>query len=173
MNGEDAINALARTLDDLDLHLQRSDATVKRSERNRIGLLHLHALAALYIGPLFAFVGPEQLAGAAWVLIRYIPGAPESLGCLLFLGGVVLAVSTWRRSAGWEILGLCLLLTWYLTIAISFGGGLLWWLTGGFPPGTPKPAPYSHGVYLHLSSVMVIHLLTLLRIRRARRKARR
>ncbi|GAA0494677.1 hypothetical protein Ade02nite_19920 [Paractinoplanes deccanensis] len=173
MTGRNAIDRLVETLDALDEHLQTSDATVKRSERNRIGLLHLHAAFAVYIGPMFALLGRDGMAGPAWLLIRRIPGAPVSLACLLFAGGVILGIATWHRAVRWEIVGLCMLLGWYVTIAVSFGGALLWWLTGGFPAGTPKPAPYTHGVYLHLGALMIVHLVTLIRIRVARRKAAR
>ena len=142
---------------------------MKRSERNRIGLLHLHAAFAVYIGILFAFLGRDGMAGTAWTLVRTIPGTPGSLAALLFVGGIILGFATWKRAVRWEMLGLCLLLSWYLTIAVSFAGALVWWMLGGFPTNTMRPAPYAHGIYLHFSAVMIVHLTTLLRIRRTRR----
>src|ERR1051325_3785092 len=35
------------------------------------------------------------------------------------------------------------------------------------------PAPYAHGVYAHLATVMTVHIGALLRLRRNRRKAAR
>jgi hypothetical protein len=172
-DGEKAIDALARTLDALDDHLRSSDATAHREQRNRLGMLHLHAVAAMYIGPLFALVGKEGMTGAAWALIRSIPGAPYSLGGLLFTGGLVLGWATWKRHVRWEMIGLCVLLTWYLIIAVSFGAGAAGWYLGGRRGDGARPAPYTHGIYLHFSAVMLVHLGTLVRIRRARRKAAR
>lgn len=173
MTAGDAVDALARTLDALDEHLQASDATARRSETNRLSLLHLHAGAAIYIGPLFALVGSDGMQGAAWVLIRMIPGAPYSLGALLFTGGLILAVATWRRAVLWEMVGLCVLLSWYLIITVSFGAGAAGWYFGGRRGDGARPAPYAHGIYLHFSGVMLAHLATLIRIRRSQRKASR
>lgn len=169
--GEETINALARTLDALDDHLRSSDATARREQKNRLGMLHLHALAALYIGPLFALVGRDGMQGAAWTVIRTIPGTPYTLGGLLFTGGLILALATFRRRVVGEMIGLCVLLSWYLTIAVSFGAGALGWYLGWSWVTGARPAPYAHGIYLHFSAVMLVHLATLVRIRRVRRKA--
>ncbi len=171
--GEDSLDALARTLDALDEHLPRSDATVRRSERNRLTILHLHAAAGVYIGPLFALVDEAGQRGAAWQVIRLVPGSTVTLGALLFLGGLILGVATWHRAVRWEMVGLCLLLSWYLIVAVSFGlGAAGWYLGWGWVAGT-RPVPYSHGVYLHLATIMIVHLVTLVKIRRARLKAAR
>ncbi|GGN39396.1 hypothetical protein FHR83_006726 [Actinoplanes campanulatus] len=173
MTGEETIDALARTLDALDDHLRSSDATARRSERNRLSMLHLHALAACYIGPLFTLIGEESRRGAAWAVIRLIPGSTTSLGVLLTAGGVVLGVATWRRALVWEMAGLCVLLSWYLIVAVSFGlGAAGWYLRWDWVDGS-RPAPYAHGIYLHLFTIMIVHLGTLAKIRRARRKAAR
>ena len=171
--GEDRIDALARTLDALDEHLQVSDATVKRSERNRLTILHLHALAAVYIGPLFTLVTPEGRAGAAWAVIRLVPGSTVTLGIMLFLGGLILGVATFQRAVRWEMVGLCVLLGWYVVVAVSFGLGAAGWYLGWDWVGGTRPVPYSHGVYAHLASIMLVHLGTLIKIRRARLKAAR
>jgi hypothetical protein len=169
VNDDDRVTEMAGLLDALDDHLRDSDIRVRRSEGNRLSLLHLHAAAALYIAPLFAAMGRDGMTGPAWALVRMIPGAPYTLAVLFGAGGLILGTATWFRAPRWEILGLCMLLAWYLTIAISFAGALLMWLGGAFPPSTPKPAPYAHGVYLHLSAVMTVHLVTLIRIRVAQR----
>lgn len=169
--GEDAITALAETLDALDEHLRDSDAKARRSERNRLSMLHVHAGFAMYIGPFFALVGRDGMRGPTWAVVRQIPGAPYTLGVLLFVGGAILAVATWYRRVPWEITGLCILLTWYLTIALSFGLGVLGWYAGWLDG--PRPAPYAHGVYLHFAAIMAVHWRTLLRIRRAQRVALR
>lgn len=169
---DETIDALANTLDALEAHIQATDTTMHRATKYRLGLLHLHAAYAMYIAVWFATIDKPAMSGVAWTVVRAIPGTPVTLAVLLFVGGAILAVATWRRAVGWEIVGLCLLLIWYLTITVSFGGALLWWELGLFPPGTPQPAPYAHGVYLHLSSLMTIHTIVLFRIRRTRRAGR-
>lgn len=168
---DDAIKALAGTLDALDTHIKTADATVKRSERNRLSMLHLHALAAVVIGPLFAAVGTDGMTGATWSLVRLIPGAPFTLAAVLFAGGVILGVATFRRALRWEMLGLWMLFAWYAIIALSFGGALVLWLTNGMPGGAAKPSPYAPALYSHLAVVMLVHLRTLRRM--IRHRARR
>jgi hypothetical protein len=169
---DDAIDALATTLDALEAHIEATDSTMQRATKYRLGLLHLHAGYAMYIAIWFATLDTPAMAGVAWTLIRAIPGSPITPAVLLFAGGMILAVATWRRALIGEIVGLCMLLAWYLTITVSFGGALLWWEMGLFPPGTPQPAPYAHGVYLHLSSLMTVHILVLIRLRRIRKAGR-
>lgn len=171
MTGEETIDALARTLDALDDHLRSSDATAHREQRNRLTILHAHALAGVYIGPLFALVSQEQQRGAAWQLIRVVPGSTVTLGWLLFTGGMILGTATFLRAVVWEMVGLCVLLSWYLTVAVSFGlGAAGWYLGWDWVHGT-QPAPYAHGVYFHLFTVLLVHLATLVRIRRSQFKA--
>lgn len=166
---EEAIARLASTLDALDDHIRVADATVKRSERNRLSMLHLHALAAVVIGPLFATVGRGGMSGAIWVTVRLIPGAPFTLAILLFTGGIILGTATWLRAVRWEMLGLWILLGWYATIALSFGAAVLLWLWHGAPGGSAKPSPYAPALYCHFAAVMAVHLRTLRRILRHRR----
>jgi hypothetical protein len=173
MSDDDPVGRLAATLDALDVHLKRSDADVRRSVRYRLTLLHLHAVFAVYIGIQFTRVDRTTMAVAPWAVIRSVPGSPVSLGIVLATGGLILGMGAWLRNIPAEIAGLCLLLLWYLTIATSFGGALLWWRLGLLPAGTPQPAPYSHGIYLHLSAVMIVHIGSLLKIRAARLRTER
>lgn len=170
MSGQDdAIAALAGTLDALDTHIQTADATVKRSERNRLGLLHLHAFAAVLMAPLFAAVGKDGMAGATWTVVRLIPGTPFTLAAVLFAGGLILGVATVRRSLWWEKLGLWMLLVWYATIAVSFGGAVVMWVAHGMPGGPAKPSTYPPILYTHLTAIMAVHLRTLYRMTSHRR----
>lgn len=172
MTSDNTPDPLARTLhalDALDSHLQASDATVRRSESNRLSLLHVHALFAMLIAPLFALLGRDGMTGPSWTIARQIPGAPYTLAALLGIGGVILGVATWYRHVGWELVGLWVLMSWYTIIAVSFAGALLWWLADGRPD--PRPSPYPAAVYTHVCVILGIHQMTLVRIRRARRKA--
>lgn len=173
MTGEETIDALARTLDALDGHLRSSAATARREQRNRLTILHAHALAGIYIGPLFTLITEEQRRGAAWTVIRLVPGSTVTLGLLLFTGGLILGVSTLQRHLVGEMAGLCVMLCWYLTVAVSFGLGAAGWYLGWDWVDGSRPAPYSHGIYAHLFTILLVHLATLVKIRRARLKARR
>lgn len=165
---EDKIDQLAAALDDVDRHVRAVDATAKRERRNRLNMLHLHAAAAILIGPLFALVEPATLNGANWAIIRLIPGAPITLGIFLLAGGLILAPATHFRQLRWEKAGLWIILAWYAIIAFSFGGASLLYLTGR-NPAPNAPAFYASLVYFHLTCVMVVHLATLNRISRVRR----
>lgn len=169
MNTDDqAIDRLAVTLDALDDHLRISDATVRRSERNRLSMLHLHALAAVIIGPLFAAVGKTGMTGATWAVVRLLPGAPFTLAAVLFTGGLILGVATWFRALRWEMFGLWMLLMWYATVSLSFGAAVLLWAGHGMPAGAARPSPYAPALYAHFAAVMGVHLRTLRRMIRHR-----
>ena len=164
----DAISALAVTLDALDLHLQRSDATVKRSEFNRLSMLHIHAFAAMVVGPLFMALGKQGMSGGSWSFIRRIPGSPLVLGLILFTGGLILAVATAYGAVRWEMLGLWILLVWYATLSVLFGAALFQWFFVGMPSAQGKPSTYAPALYGHFVAIMAVHLRTLYRIRRLR-----
>lgn len=165
----EAIARLAYTLDSLDLQIRTVDAKAKRSEKNRLSMLHLHALAACVIAPLFASLGREGMAGPAWVLARNIPYAPYSLAALLLTGGIILGYATWHRMIRWEMLGLWMLLSWYGILALSFAGAQIVWIANQGPG--PRPALYGPAVYSHLTIVMMVHLRTLRRMARSRARA--
>lgn len=167
-NGEDPILALAKTLDSLDVHINVVEGKAKRNESNRLTMLHLHALAAMIIGPLFGAIGHDGMRGVNWVLVRYIPGAPYSMAVVMFTGGVILAVATTRRDLRWEMVGLWMLLVWYFTLAASFAGACLIWLAGAAPVGSGRPSLYAPAVYFHLTGVMFVHLRTLRKMARER-----
>lgn len=172
MNGdEQKIEEVVEILDALDEKLRDSDATIRRSEHNRLSLLHVHAVFACFIGPLFAAIGRRGMATPSWVLIRLIPGTPWTLGAVLVAGGVILGVATWYRNIRWESVGLWMLMGWYATIAVGFAGAVFAWLAAGRPPG-PQPSFYPAGVYAHVFVILSVHQRTLLRLRRAQKVGR-
>ncbi|MEU1761320.1 hypothetical protein [Micromonospora sp. NPDC005652] len=166
--GDNPIDALASTLDALDRHLHRADVVIKRSESNRLSLLHIHAAAALVIAPLFWSIGSAGMTGPSWVVLRAIPGMPGSLAVVLAVGGLVLAVSTTLRHKRVEIVGLAMLLAWYLTIAVGFGAASVVWVAGSNSPAQ-RPSFYAAAVYTHLAVIMAVHIRTLRRMSRRRR----
>lgn len=159
----DLIGDLAAVLDGLAGHVARADGQARRSESNRLTLLHVHAAAALLIGVTFATV---NLSGSAWAVVRLIPGAPWSLAGLIASGGLLLGVSTVRRCKRTEIVALSVLATWYAIMAVSFGGSIVLWYAAN-PPSGPRPALYPPVVYAHLAVIMLVHVWTLSRMRRS------
>jgi hypothetical protein len=167
---EEKIEALAAALDRVGEHVDAVDATARRSEKNRLSMLHLHAAAAILVGCLFAAVDNSAMQGPNWIVIKMIPGAPESLGYFLLAGGLILGPSTWYRRLFWEKVGLWIILLWYATISTSFGTATLLWLAGD-NPSPITPAFYAPIVYLHLSCVMMVHLITLGRMTRPQQRS--
>jgi hypothetical protein len=153
------VDRLADLIDALDDHVRAADTTVRRSESNRIGILYVHGLFAVAIGPAFASIGTHGMNGPIWRAMRALPGTPYSLGLIMFLGGVILTVATTFRNRPWEIVGLILLVIWYGTVAVTFGASIaLWFASGrqGMQPGFYAPL-----VYLHFLAVMLVHCRTL------------
>jgi hypothetical protein len=167
---EDALDALSDALDAIDVHVRVADARVKRTEKYRLSMLHVHAIMAMLIAPLFMAIGRVGMRGPTWVTARLIPGAPYTLGVFLFAGGMILAVATWYRAIRWEMFGLWILLCWYASISISFGAAVVLWIHHGALDGPTKPALYSPVVYLHYVCIMAVHLGTLFRLRRLQRR---
>lgn len=165
---DDPIGRLADYLDAIDHNIHDAEAQVTRSEGNRLTLLHLHAAFGVVIAPTFALIGRDGMTSSIWVVIRQLPGAPYSLAVVLFAGAVILGVATTVRNLRWEITGLLMLLFWYLIIAVSFGAAVLVWLAEG--SRGPTPSFYAPFVYAHLSGVLTIHLRTLRKMLKARRR---
>lgn len=167
----DPIGRLSEYLDALDDHIHVADRQVRREQRNRLSLLHLHALAGMLIGPTFAAIGTEGMRAPIWLVVRLIPGTPYSLAALMFAGALVLGASTTVRNLRWEIIGLTMLLSWYTIIAVSFAIAIVVWVIEGRPAEAGPPSLYAPFVYAHLAAVMCVHLYTLRKMRRARKWA--
>lgn len=162
--GRTPVDRLADLIDALDDHVRAAETTVRRSEGNRIGILYVHALFAVAIGPAFAAIGKEGMNGPIWRAMRDLPGAPYSLGAIMFLGGIILTIATTLRSRLWEIVGLCLLVVWYGTVAVTFGASILLWAIGGRQG--MQPGFYAPLVYLHFLAIMLVHCWTLRKMMR-------
>lgn len=158
-DGFNPTTRLADLIDALDEHIRAADMTVRRSEGNRIGILYVHALFAVAIGPAFAAIGRHGMNGPIWRAMRDIPGAPYSLGAIMFLGGVVLTIATTLRSRVWEIIGLCMLVVWYCTVAVTFAASIFLWVLSD--RSGPQPGFYAPLVYFHFMAIMLVHCWTL------------
>ncbi|MFC8617756.1 hypothetical protein ACFT9M_15275 [Micromonospora purpureochromogenes] len=105
----------------LETYIGHVGAQARRSESNRLSLLHLHAAAACYIAPGFALISEAPRQTPTFALVRLIPGAPVSLAVLFGVGGLILGIATIRRRPRWEIAGLSLMLAWYVIVAGTTG----------------------------------------------------
>lgn len=172
---QDPIADLAATLAALDQHTHRAGSALRRNERNRIGLLYVHAIAALTIAPLF--VASQQVFGSpSWAFLRLIPGFPWTFSALLLVGGLILLPSTIARIRPLEMVALSLLSMWYTILAVGFllpavqwGAEALPAIAAGDPAPSGQPGLYGWAVYGHLSVIMRVHLFTLWRMERERR----
>lgn len=171
----DPVAALGVLLDEWDVTATATAGRLHKNERNRLGLLVVHGVAALAIGPLFAASAPA-FTGPSWELLRHLPGFPYTLAALIFTGGVVLLPSTIARRRGVEMVGLALLAAWYTTLAVGFAAPAARWtyhalpavITGSPLPAGGRPSLYAWAVYGHLAVIMAVHLATLAWLRRRR-----
>lgn len=173
----DPIADLAATLAALDRHTLRSGNALRRNEHNRIGLLYVHAFAALTIAPLFV-ASKALFNGPSWSFLRLLPGFPWTFAALLLAGGLILLPSTIARIRPLEMIALTLLNTWYTMLAIGFLIPTVAWsvealpaIVAGDPLPPNQPGLYAWAVYGHLSVIMRVHLYTLWRMERERRQA--
>ncbi len=173
----DPIADLAATLAALDRHTLRSHNALRRNEHNRIGLLYVHAVAALTIAPLF-IASKNLFSGPSWSFLRLLPGFPWTFAALLLAGGLMLLPSTIARIRPLEMIALTLLNTWYTMLAIGFFIPAVAWcadalpaIVGGDPLPAGQPGLYAWAVYGHLSVIMRVHLYTLWRMERERHVA--
>lgn len=164
-DGTGPANRLADLIDALDMHVRAADSSIRRSEGNRIGILYVHALFAVMIGPAFAAIGKNGMAGPIWRAMRDFPGAPYSLGMVMFAGGVILTIATTLRNRPWEIVGLVLLVFWYCTVAVTFGASIVLWFVEGRTG--QQPGFYAPLVYCHFMAIMLVHCWTLRKMMRS------
>ncbi len=158
---------LVRATDD---EARAARRTARRAERNRIGMLYIHSLAALAIAPLFAVAAIDSPAFAA---MRQIPGAPYSVAVVLGIGGILLSVSAAGGHRMVAFAGLGLLAAWYATMAVTFALSAAVWSAGHHPDSLTeavelliadtrgKPSVYAVPLYAHFCAVMVRHMMTL------------
>lgn len=144
---------------------------VSYEQGNRLGLLWVHALVSF-------LAGVQMLAYGSAVQIETLVGPHVRLvmGPLGIAGGLLLAGGLHRRprSIELEAAGLSLVALWDLAMAVGLGYARL--AQRSYQPlamGQPQPpgyvSAYPFTVYAGLFALVVIHLLTLRRLRRRQR----
>lgn len=170
----DPAGALGELLTALDRERRTQSRALNVNERNRVGLLVLHAVVALVVPPLFIF---SDFAGPTWSVIKTVPGFPYTWVLPLWIGGLILMPATFARHKNWEMVGLILIYIWYAAMGLGFAApAVAWgvdawqaWRDGRPPPGG-KPSLYAPAIYFHLAMIMRIHFATLWRFRRGDRE---
>ena len=157
---EESADVMADLLDGFTSYVHGAEKGLRNAGRYRSNLLWVHAVAALLIAPLFAATGRVALADPSFEVLRHIPGTPGSLANIIGLGGFVLGVGGILDDRIVQIIGLTLLGVFYATLAVTFAGAILFYLTGQL---TVKPILYQPVLYLHLTVIMIVHVAGLLR----------
>lgn len=163
MDKRDPIDALSDMVEDFSIYVKGAEVEHRESIRYRLNLLWVHAFFALLIAPLFAL---STLAGGSFAVMRAIPGAPHTLAAFLLVGGMVLGYGCVFRRKMVEIVGLILLAIWYAILALSFLAAIVVYFMDGALAAFP-PTYYAPVLYLHLSTIMAVHMSTLARRLRA------
>lgn len=163
----DPVAALAEWLAAVDVAGRDSAHRLRRSERNRIGLLLVHGMFALVVAPLFAaqLGAPGGMSSPSFALLRAVPGAPYSLAFLLGLGGAILVPATIARHRPWEMTGLGLLIAWYGLLAAALLLAFIPWAMAGSPSAS-RPSLFGPAFYAHFATIMAVHLRTLWHLHR-------
>ena len=158
-----SLASVGRDLDDLTEHQ-------RRSTRGRLSLLHIHAVTGVLVGAGMIANGPEGIASPAFAGIRWIPGAPFSVGAVLVVLGVVLGVATWRRAVRTEMAAAFGIVVWYLMFATSFVGAMVSWQMN---PHGQKPSWQGMFSYYGWAALLIAHLRILAWVRATRDRVNR
>lgn len=158
-----SLASVGRDLDDLSEHQ-------RRSTKGRLSLLHIHAVTGILVGTAVIANGPEGIATPAYAGIRWIPGAPLTVGAVLVILGMVLGVATWRRAVQTEMLAAFGIVVWYLMFATSFAAGMVVWQV---EPRGQKPSWQGMFSYYGWAALLIAHLRILAWVRTTRQRVNR
>lgn len=158
----DAVDVMGEIMDGFTEYVSRAERQARGNRKYRLSLLWVHGFAALLMGPAFALLGKEGMAGGSWYFLRQIPGMPYTLAVILTIGGFILTAGVIAGYRPAEAFGLVLLALFYLTIGIGFGLAVIGWFTGNL--SATKPAPYAPILYMHMTIIMIVHVGTILRL---------
>lgn len=164
-----ALDRMTDVVDSFETYVIYAASREEHGTQYRLNLLWIHAFAALLIAPLMSATGRDGMSGPSFVVVRQIPGTPYSLSALLGIGGVILGLGCVFRAKRVEVVGLCLLMIFYLTLAVSFAALPIMWLGDRT---SVKPPMYAPVVYCHLAVIMSVHMWALVVRRRDERTAK-
>lgn len=155
--------AVGRDLDDLT-------EQQRRSTRGRLSLLHIHAVTAVLTGSGVILTGKAGFTAPSYDGLRWIPGAPTSIGAVLVVFGLVLGVATWLRHVNTELVAACGIVVWYM----GFGSSFLWtaatWL---MHPDGSKPSFQGIPAYYGWAALLIAHMWILTWVRATRGRVQR
>lgn len=154
--------AVGRDLDDLSEHQ-------RRSTRGRLSLLHIHAVTAVFTGAGVVANGPSGIASSSYDGIRWVPGAPTSIGAVLVVFGVILGVATWRRNITVELFAACGIVAWYCGFGSSFAWTSIAWL---ITHDGLKPSFQGAPAYYGWAALLVAHMWILAWVRTTRARVK-
>lgn len=155
--------SVGRDLTDLSEHQ-------RRATRSRLSLLHIHAVTGIAVGSGVIANGPEGIGSPAYAIIRMVPGAPFTVGAILVILGLVLAVATWRRDVAVEMVAAGGIVIWYLMFATSFVGAMISWQ---LDPQGQKPSWQGMFSYYGWAALLIAHLRILAWVRATRGRVSR
>lgn len=155
--------AVGRDLDDLSEHQRRSTA-------GRLSLLHIHAVTAVLTGTGVMVTGKAGFAAPSYDGLRWIPGAPGTIGAVLVICGLILGIVTWRRMVTLEMYAAAAIVVWYLGFGTSFAWTAVSWL---LDPTGPKPSFQGVPAYYGWAALLVAHMWILNWVRSTRPRVHR
>jgi len=143
---------------------------VRLDETGRLALLAVHGAYTLAIGVAMYLDDPATFTSASFVWMRFIPGHSTTVAALVATGGaLILGGLLVRRHRPTQAAGLALIAGWDILMGIGFQRSRAAWEPS---PETPyPPALYPVPLYMHLATVMIIHLVLLVAFARIRRAA--
>lgn len=132
---------------------------VRHGDRQRVALLIAHGVYKIGAGVLMLAAGPLGFTGQTFRYLARVPGFPGVLALMAILGGASILAGVVLHRRGLQASGLCVVAAFDLTLAVGIGAGFGGWVA--YPGGSARPSLYPIAIYLHLFSIMVLHVVTL------------
>lgn len=135
-------------------------------ERGRIGLLLVHGAYTILIGAAMIADGPGSFASPSFVWLNWVPGGILTVAGIIIAGGAcILAGLLVTRNRAIQTVGLVLIAMWDLAMAMGFFTARESWAGQGF-----RPTLYPVLVYMHLATIMAVHIVLITVWRRFSRR---
>ena len=130
-----------------------TNAAIARAEsENRISLLTIHGIYKVLIGVSIIGADPMAFTGPSF---RYIP--IDGLAVIVAVAGMVLVISSLTGSRAGQLVGLAGIIAFDLALAGGLMATYLSWV------GERPPVVYPIWVYLHFTTIMLIHAFSIVR----------